>query len=220
MYSELIYTRCRQGIDILKGGRSILSDGFKVYSCSGEILNGDSEDMPLLFNTVQSKEPYSDPAFMDDAYVYAVPDKGHRIMVDFHPVPFDKNAKGDYAHRPGNFVNQAFVGDFEDVYPFELFGNNGTWDAQLRGEAFYYENEPSPLEQRRELSDSGGSITSSDIARFIADGRKDAVKAAITFIIEQYPRRIVRLFRTLDCGDRKRVFAANGIRTAVCHSHG
>lgn len=186
MYSELIYTRCRQGIDILKGGRSILSDGFKVYSCSGEILNGDSEDMPLLFNTVQSKEPYSDPAFMDDAYVYAVPDKGHRIMVDFHPVPFDKNAKGDYAHRPGNFVNQAFVGDFEDVYPFELFGNNGTWDAQLRGEAFYYENEPSPLEPRRELSDSGGSITSSDIARFIADGRKDAVKAAITFIIEQY----------------------------------
>ena len=54
------------------------------------------------------------------------------------------------------------------------------------GRTFYYENEPSPLEQRRELSDSGGSITSSDIARFIADGRKDAVKAAITFIIEQY----------------------------------
>ena len=29
MFSELIYTRCRQGIDILKGGRTISSDGLK-----------------------------------------------------------------------------------------------------------------------------------------------------------------------------------------------
>ena len=41
MYSELIYTRCRQGIDILKGGRTIASDGFKVYSCSDNIINDD-----------------------------------------------------------------------------------------------------------------------------------------------------------------------------------
>ena len=53
MYSELIYTRCRQGIDILKSGRPILSDGFKVYSCSEDILDGDVADLPLLFNMAQ-----------------------------------------------------------------------------------------------------------------------------------------------------------------------
>ena len=186
MYYELIYTRCRQGTDILKGGRPILSDGFKVYSCSQQILDGDIADLPLLFNMAQSKQTYSDPAFMDDAYIYAAPDQGQNIMVNFHPVPFDQNAKGDYSHRPGNFVNQMFVGGFKDFYPFELFGNSETWDAQVRGEAFYYENVPQPLPERAELAGTVGSIVSDDIAWFVADGRQEAVKAAIAFIIEQY----------------------------------
>lgn len=186
MYSELIYTRCRQGIDILKGGRPVLSDGFKVYSCSKDILDGDVADLPLLFNMAQSKQTYSDPNFMDDVYIYAVPDKGRNILVNFHPIPFDRDAKGDYSHRPGNFVNQVFVGGFGDVYPFELFGNVAVWDAQTRGEAFYYENEPQPLACRSELDATVGSITVDDIERFVLDGRRDAVKTAVAFLIEQY----------------------------------
>lgn len=186
MYSELIYTRCRQGIDILKDGRPILNDGFKVYSCSKDILNGDVADLPLLYNMAQCKQTYSDPNFMDDVYVYAVPDKGRNILVNFHPIPFDRDAKGDYSHRPGNFVNQLFVGSFGDIYPFELFGNMAVWDAQARGEAFYYENEPQPLACRPELNAMIGSITVDDIKRFVLDGRRDAVKAAVAFLIEQY----------------------------------
>lgn len=186
MYSELIYTRCRQGIDILKGGRPVLSDGFKVYSCSKDILDEDATDLPLLFNMAQCKQTYSDPNFMDDVYVYSVPDKGRSILVNFHPIPFDRDAKGDYSHRPGNFINQLFVGDFGDVYPFELFGNVAVWDAQARGEAFYYENEPQPLACRPELDATVGSITVGDIERFVSDGRRDVVKAAIAFLIEQY----------------------------------
>lgn len=186
MYSELIYTRCRQGIDILKGGRPILSDGFKVYSCSEDIIGGDIADLPLLFNMAQCKHTYSDPNFMDDVYVYAAPDKGRNILVNFHPIPFDKDAKGDYSHRPGNFINQAFVGCFENFYPFELFRSEAVWDAQIRGEAFYYENEPQPLACRSELDSAAGSILADDIERFVSDGRRDAVKAAVAFIIEQY----------------------------------
>lgn len=186
MYSELIYTRCRQGIDILKGGRPILSDGFKVYSCSKDILDGDVADLPLLFNMAQCKQTYSDPNFMDDVYVYAVPDKGRNILVSFHPIPFDRDAKGDYSHRPGNFINQVFVGDFENVYPFELFGSEVVWDAQSRGEAFYYENEPQPLACRPELDGAVGSIVVDEIERFVSDGRREAVKSAVAFFIEQY----------------------------------
>lgn len=186
MYSELIYTRCRQGIDILKGGRPILSDGFKVYSCSKDIFDGDVADLPLLFNMAQCKQTYSDPNFMDDVYVYATPDKGRNIFVNFHPIPFDRDAKGDYSHRPGNFINQVFVGSFEDVYPFMLFGNQAVWDAQIRREAFYYENEPQPLACRSKLDGAAGLIAAGDIERFVSDGRRDAVKAAVAFIIEQY----------------------------------
>ena len=60
MFSELIYTRCRHGIDILKGGRTISSDGFKVYSCSDSIINNDIADLPLLLNIAQGKQTYID----------------------------------------------------------------------------------------------------------------------------------------------------------------
>lgn len=186
MYSELIYTRCRQGIDILRGGRPVLSDGFKVYSCSGDIIDGDIVDLPLLFNMAQCKQTYSDPNFMDEVYVFAAPDKGRNILVNFHPIHFDKDAKGDYSHRPGNFINQIFIGGFEEIYPYELFGSESVWDAKIRGEAFYYENEPQPLPCRSEFDEAVGSIVIDDIQRFVSDGRRDTVKVAVAFIIEQF----------------------------------
>lgn len=186
MFSELIYTRCRQGIDILKGGRTISSDGFKVYSCSDSIINDDIADLPLLFNIVQGKQTYSDPSFMDDAYLFISPDKGKRMMVDFHPIPFDRTATGDYSHRPGNFINQVYVGDFYDFYPYELFGSSYAWDAKERGEAFYYNTPPTALPERSNLDDAAGSILQDDVAAFVSDGRKEAVAAAVAFLLSQY----------------------------------
>lgn len=186
MFSELIYTRCRQGIDILKGGRTISSDGFKVYSCSDSIINDDIADLPLLFNIAQGKQTYTDPSFMDDAYLFISPDKGKKMMVDFHPIPFDKTATGDYSHRPGNFINQVYVGDFHDFYPYELFGSSYAWDAKEPGEAFYYNTPPTALPERSNLDDAAGSILQDDIAAFVSDGRKEAVKAAVAFLLSQY----------------------------------
>ena len=37
MYYDLIYTRCRHGVDILRSGQPILSDGFKVYACCSDL---------------------------------------------------------------------------------------------------------------------------------------------------------------------------------------
>lgn len=188
MYSELIYTRCRQGIDILKGGRTIANDGFKVYSCSDNIINDDIVDLPFLFNVAQGKQPYTDPSFMDDAYLFISPDKGKSIMVNFHPVPFDRTATGDYSHRPGNFINQVYVGDFHEFYPYELFGSTYTWDAKERGEAFYYNTPPTALPVRNNIDDAAGSILQDDVAAFVADGRKNAVAAAVCFLLSQYSR--------------------------------
>ena len=186
MYSELIYTRCGEGIDLMRGRNPIKSSGFKVYSCSENITDSGIADIPLLYATAQSKESYADPGFMDDAYLFFVPDIGKRIMMDFHPIPFDRGATGDYSHRPGNFINQIFIGEFNDRYPYELFGNDLVWDAKKRGEAFYYENAPSPLAQRENLDITNGNINFDDISEFVSNGRQEVLKKAIAFIISQY----------------------------------
>lgn len=130
MYSELIYTRCGEGIDILRGRNPIKNSGFKVFSCSENVTDAGFTDLPFLYATAQSKEPYADPSFMDDAYLFVVPDLGGKYLLNFHPIPFDRTATGDYSHRPGNFINQIFIGQFDDIYPYELFGNESVWDAQ------------------------------------------------------------------------------------------
>jgi hypothetical protein len=186
MYSELIYTRCRQGIDILKSGRPISSDGFKVYSCTSSLMEDGNTDLPFLFNAAQGKQPYTDPAFMDDAYLYFVPEKGDAFMVDFHPIPYDAAAQGDYSHRAGNFVNQILAGDYSGLYPFELFRDHTVWNAQARGEAFYYENAPTALPPRGDISDPAGQIDIDALATFISDGRREALMAAVSFLIAQF----------------------------------
>lgn len=186
MYSELIYTRCGEGIDILRGRNPIKNSGFKVFSCSENVTEAGFTDLPFLYATAQSKEPYADPSFMDDAYLFVVPDLGGKYLLNFHPIPFDRTATGDYSHRPGNFINQIFIGQFDDIYPYELFGNESVWDAQKRGEAFYYENSPAPLAQRDDLGETIGYINFDDIAAFVAEGRRDALMNAIAFIVSQY----------------------------------
>lgn len=188
MYSELIYTRCGEGIDILRGRNPIKNSGFKVFSCSENVTETGFTDLPFLYTTAQSKEPYADPSFMDDAYLFVVPDLGGKYLLNFHPIPFDRTATGDYSHRPGNFINQIFIGQFDDIYPYELFGNEFVWDAQKRGEAFYYENSPAPLAQRDDLGETIGYINFDDIAAFVTEGRRDALMSAIAFIVSQYSR--------------------------------
>lgn len=189
MYSELIHTRCRDGIDIRKGGVPVSggsTGGFKVYACSPAIFDDGYADIPLIDDLRQSKQSYSDPEFMEDSYIYMVPDKGMRCLMNFHPRHYDSgNKAGDYPHRPGNYVNQMFIGSFSDIYPFETFRNAGVWDAQLRGEQYYYANAPENPEMR-DLAGEEGVISIDRIADFISDGRKEILKEAIAFIVGQY----------------------------------
>jgi hypothetical protein len=188
MFFEVIYTRCRQGTDILRKGQSLTSDGYKIYSCTPEVMNDGVVDLPFLANAMQAKQSYNDPDFMDDAYLYYTPDSGKSFLLNFFPVSFDSNAKGDYSHRPGNFINHALVGDFQNIYPYELFRNNKIWTAKGKSEAFYYENTPSSLPVRNDINDSAGHSFYSyeKIGCFIADGRKEAFASAVSFLIAQY----------------------------------
>ncbi|GHU52959.1 hypothetical protein AGMMS49975_09890 [Clostridia bacterium] len=184
MFNELIYTRCKQGVDILNNCREIPNEGYKVYSCDKALLADGTVDLRLLADVAQTKQTYKEPDFMDDAYLYYTPDVGNSMFVRFSPVHFDSNAKGDYSHRPGNFVNQVFVGDFSASYPCEMFGSSD-WDAKDRGEAYYYENPPTPF-CSRSLRHDERKYTVGAIRDFIKEGREEALRAAVSFLLSQY----------------------------------
>jgi len=188
MFSELIYTRCRQGMDITKKGHQISGDGYKVYSCTHTIMNEGEVDLQFLVNAAQAKQPYNDPDFMDDAYLFYVPDSGKSFFINFHPIPFDANAQGDYAHRSGNFFNHALIGDFSKIYPYKMFQDDKIWNAKTKGEAYYYENPPADdgLPERGDIVDPPGKYKYEEIGAFIADGRQEALAKAVAFLIAQY----------------------------------
>ena len=186
MYYDLIYTRCGEGINIVNGGSPIKSAGFKVYSCSDKVKETGFTDRQLLDVIVKTKVPFSEPDFMENAYIYMVPDLGARYLIESHPIPRDANAEGDYSHRGGNFINQVLFGDFDDIYPFETFGDCDLWNAKEKGEAYYYEQRPEPLPERQDIADTVGYISLDDLAAFISDKRKEVLKKAVAFVISQF----------------------------------
>jgi len=192
MFYELIHTRCKHGVDI-KQGKPVTSEGFKEYACSPELMKDGVVDMPFFAEAVKGTSSYVDKAdankFMEDAYLYYVPDFGASFMVNFHPIPWEKDfeSQGKFMNRPGNFVNHVFAGDFglAGFYPYELFGD-AAWDAKSKGYSYYYDNPPADL-SRRSLKPSG-KYSYADIAAFVADGRKELLVKAIAFLIAQFAK--------------------------------
>ncbi|GHV94004.1 hypothetical protein AGMMS50293_03240 [Spirochaetia bacterium] len=177
MLNELIYTRCGTGRDILKKGAPQMGEGFKVHSCS-EALFKDGVDFPFIRSIASVSHPFVEPDFVDDAYLYFIPEKGSPLFENFHLIP---NSMG----RPGNFIAQIFAGELND-YPCELFGSSA-WDAKVQGETYYYgfkEKAPDFLSQRENLPK--GKITFEKAGEFISQGRAEALRAAVSFVFQQF----------------------------------
>lgn len=186
MFYDLVYTRCRHGVDIQRGGQPVLSDGFKVYSCCSDIYRKNITDIPFLLSMVQGKQSFKEPDFMEDAYLYYVPEVGMRFLNAFHPVPYDLSVTGDFAKRPGMYLNQAIIGKYDETYPFELFGESSVWTAELNNEAYYYEVAPTDM-PARDLDSRGDFYEKfSKIGEFVLDGRQEELKRAVAFIIQQF----------------------------------
>ncbi|EJU23461.1 hypothetical protein HMPREF1143_2243 [Peptoanaerobacter stomatis] len=185
MFYEAIYTRCRKGVDI-KTGKEIANDGFKVYSYSKELIDDNIVDIPFFANEIQRVQSYSDPDFMEDAYLYYTPLIGKNFLINFHPISFNPSVEGNFAKRRGNIINQALIGDYSDIYPFEMFRDKEIWNAQERGEAYYYANDPIAQSGRDDIDSPPGMYYVDDIKEFINDGRREALKCAIAFLIKQF----------------------------------
>jgi len=184
MFYELIHTRCKHGID-LKTGKIRTDEGVKEFAFSSALASGGTIDLPLLESFVRKPQTCEDPKYMEEAYLYFVPDVGASFMMNFHPIPWDRDfdTKGKFSNRPGNFVNHVFAGDFSSLYPHELFGDS-VWDAKTKDYAYYYETEPTDLPLRT-LSPAL-PYSFSEIATFITDGRETLLRKAVAFLFAQY----------------------------------
>lgn len=186
MFSELIYTRCGNGIHFLKDGAPYPGEGFKVYACTRALLTEKGTDIAFLFHAAQARHPYKggagqDSALMDDAYLYFAPATGASFMQSFHPVK-------PTGRRVSTFLSQFLIGDFTNFYPFELFGDDSVWDAKGRGEEYYYSTPPTDLPLRSDINDPTGPFGIEELGEFIADGRRVALKTAVAYLIDQYER--------------------------------
>ena len=180
MYGELIYALNSRGLDILQNGKET-GHGEMVHSMSRSLLLDQSVDLKLLDSFMRLKVPHSEiKGFLELSYMYSAPDQGKKFLSCFTPMVRDLSGAID---KRANLVTQIFVGDFLDIYPCELIGGD-CWDAAGRGLPYYYLTSPASLAERSLKSD--GIISFDAVGKFIADGRREALRSAVAFIMEQF----------------------------------
>ena len=184
MYYEIIYTRCKYGLTNWKPSKN---EGFKVYSCSSDLYKSNIVDINLLMQTIQKKLNFKDEHEAVDIYIFNRDNNKTNILNVFHTVPVDDNPVGRYDNRPGMYVNQAVVGKFENIYPYELFGDTDIFTMTTKPRAFFYAEEQQELDipVRQIESKAQAKYTPEIIKQFIDDGRLGLLKKAVSFIMSQ-----------------------------------
>jgi len=183
MYREVIYTHCSKGTDI-NNGREQSGNGFKVYATDASIINSPEIDIPFFANAIAKKQSFDKAKLMDDAYLYYVPDSMECFLIGFHPFK-PCNTQGDT--RYGKYINQVFLGAFKQTYPCETFNSPELWDAKMRGLDYYYITDPPGSLPMRTII-NGISERYENIGKFISEGRREALKSAVAYLISQYEK--------------------------------
>ena len=194
MLNQLVYTRCSPHRDLKNKGNVIRGDGFGVFSLSAELFNDVAQpslDFLQQRLPVKNGSNETSPIGLYDSYEYfAIPDGSNAFLFEHSRAHCKIPRKNGQAHRTGTYIKQCLVGEIEG-YPFEWFGSD-VWTAYKKSENDYYLDEPGnpgPAFLPQVASKPrNGSVTLDQIKGFVADGRKDAVKAAIWFLIQEYAK--------------------------------
>jgi len=156
-------------------------------------------DLPFFNQEIRtpssSVDKTDNSGFMENSYSYYTPDIGLNFMINFHPIPWDKNfdTAGKFKNRPGNFINHVFAGDFmhdfaaKGFYLFELFGDK-LWDAKEKDYAYYFETPPPEKLNPRDIMPTRSKYTLREIVDFIHNGRSEILAKAIAFLTEQFAK--------------------------------
>lgn len=196
MLDQVIYTRCMPQRVLKRKGEVSRQDGFGVFSMSPSIVDGSRK---IDFDHLQSRLVSTNAAKEDGAvglihsYEYLeLSENEYALTYEFarpHCLTPRKNGK---THRKGTYIKQSLVGQLKG-YPCDFFGAS-CWTAHLKSENDYYlDDSPNPepdwLPQVNETP-QGGYITLDRVRAFVQDGRAEAVKTALWFLLQEYGKPV------------------------------
>ena len=194
MLNQIIYTRCLPHRDLTKGG-VVRTEGYGVFSMSQDLVKTPPvSDYSFLKNRLASQNGAKEnsPIGLFNSYEYtALPaSDAYAMMFEVSRPRCKEPRKNGAAHRSGNYIKQCLIGNLDD-YPFKWFGAS-VWDAYLKSQNDYYldedpEAEPAWLNTVKE-SPLGSYITENSVKQFVSEGREEAVKAGIWFLLKEYSK--------------------------------
>lgn len=194
MLDQLIYTRCSPYRDLKNNGRVVLnSDGYGVFSMSSELFSSKwiSNNYDFLKTQLARQNGAKETSEMGlfDSYeyfmvapnVYAI---SYEVARPHCKIP-RANGQG---HRPETHIKQSFFGNIEG-YPTEWFGSS-IWDAHHKSENDYYLNNDATPNLLPQVSSKpiNGYINTSLVKKFVNDGRVNAVKSGIWFLLQEFEK--------------------------------
>lgn len=194
MLDQLIYTRCSPHRDLKSNGQVVRGDGFGVFSMNSELFTGKritNFDFLQARLAVQNGAKETSPVGLFSSYEYAMVAPNvfalsYEVARPHCKIP-RSNGQG---HRTGTYIKQAFVGEIES-YPAEWFGATA-WDAHLKSENDYYlDNDPNASPaflSQVPNAPQNGYINAEVVKRFVNDGRTEAVKAGIWFLLQEFEK--------------------------------
>lgn len=194
MLNQLIYTRCMPHRELKNKGQVVRSDGFGVFTMSqGLISNPPVSNYDFLQTrlAVQNGAKETSAVGLFNSYEYTFLDKSvYALSFEVARPHCKEPRKNGQGHRTGTYIKQCLVGSVQD-YPFMWFGASA-WNAHLKSENDYYlDDDPNAMpELLQEVQEhpSNGYITIDRVKAFVNDGRTEAVKAGIWFLLQEYSK--------------------------------
>lgn len=204
MFQQVVYTRCKPRRELLNVSNDLLSDGkvvneegFAIHNFSKGILSDGCLYDPLYLETLlkkknAAKEMGSNATGVFASYEYFQNENGGSFLGHEYLRPYnatDVRSNGQ-KHRPGNYIKQYLVGEFDD-YPCLLFGSD-CWTAHKETENFYYHDNNEPLVYLPSIDKTNitYSMTRNKVKGFIEDGRKECVKKLVAIVLSEMSKDI------------------------------
>ncbi len=193
MLDQIIYTRCSPHRDLKNGGASVRGDGFGVFAVSPRLFANkqlSSYDYLQGRLAVQNGAKETSPIGLFNSYEYSILAPGVTALSFEVARPHCKTPRANgKAHRSGTYIKQCLVGKPEG-YPVDWFGAS-VWTAHLEDENSYYLDEGNqtsdPLPQVPNKPGKG-RLTPAVVREFVSQGRAEAVKAGIWYLLREYER--------------------------------
>lgn len=191
MLHQFIYTRCYPHHDIHEQDRVIPQDGFGLFSLD-EAWYGDTNarDAAFLELRLPVKNASSEGTArgLFPSFEYTRLPSGRAVLMNEVARPLCQTPRENgLSHRSGNYVKQALVGEPQG-YPYEWLGAS-VWTAHKTHENDYYRDNQggtaAPFLSMAEDEPENGNITLDTVRGFVRDGRGDAMRAALAFVLEQ-----------------------------------